>query len=88
MIKKMSMINEVNGTLLDNSLLLFTSNFKSGHGRDDMPCIIAGKGGGSVDTGNHIKHNGKDYNSMLLGMAKTAGCNKISKFATTSEAII
>ena len=88
MIKQMSMINEVNGTLLDNSLLLFTSNFKSGHGRDDMPCIIAGKGGGSVDTGNHIKHNGKDYNSMLLGMAKTAGCNKLTKFATTSEAII
>lgn len=87
-IQKMSTINEANGTLLDNSLLLFTSNFKSGHGREDMPCIIAGKGGGSVNTGSHIKHKDKEYNSMLLGMAKTAGCQRLTKFANTSEAII
>ncbi|MCM8532617.1 MAG: DUF1552 domain-containing protein [Lentisphaeraceae bacterium] len=88
MIKKMSMVNEANGTLLDNSLLLFTSNFKSGHGREDMPCIIAGKGGGSVETGIHTKHKDKLYSSMLLGMAKTAGCKRLSSFAGTSEAII
>lgn len=88
MIQKMNSINESNGTLLDNSLLLFTSNFKSGHGKEDMPCIIAGKGGGSVNTGSHIRHKDKDYNSILLGMAKTAGCDRLSKFATTTEAII
>ena len=87
-IQKMNSINEANGTLLDNSLLLFTSNFKSGHGREDMPCIIAGKGGGSVTTGSHIRHKDKEYNSMLLGMAKTAGCKRLNKFANTSEAII
>ena len=90
MIKRMSEIREGNGTLLDNSLVLFTSNMKEGynHTPKDMPAIVAGRGGGSVDTGYHHKHNDKAFASLLMGMAKTAGCKNLKGFAKTNEYII
>ena len=89
MTKKMSTIDEGNGTLLDNSLILFSSNLKDGnkHTKNDLPVLVAGKGGGKVKTGIHTNHKGKPMDSLLLGMAKTAGC-KINSFANTSDAII
>ena len=90
MVKKMSEVREGSGTLLDNSLVLFTSNMKEGynHSPKDMPVIIAGRGGGKVKTGFHHKHNEKHYASMLMGMAHTAGCRSLNGFARTNEKII
>ncbi|MCM8535985.1 MAG: DUF1552 domain-containing protein [Lentisphaeraceae bacterium] len=89
MVKKMSEIPEGEGTLLDNSLVFFTSNLKEGHkhSQADMPALVAGEGGGKVKTGYHHNHKGKQYASLMLGMAKTAGC-KMGSFANTNNAII
>ena len=89
MIKQMSLIQEDNGTLLDNSLVLLGSYIKDGqkHNANDLPILLAGGGGGTVKTGYHHNHKGKNLNSLLLGMAKAAGC-KMSSFANTSEPII
>lgn len=90
MVKKMSEIREGSGTLLDNSLVLFTSNLKDGHPHspENMPVIIAGKGGGKVQTGFHHKHNNKHYAAMLLGMAHTAGCTDFKGFFNSKDMII
>ena len=89
MIKQMSVIQEDNGTLLDNSLLFFGSGLKDGqkHTYKDLPILVAGAGGGSVKTGIHYNHNGKNLNSLLLGMAKTAGC-RMNSFVGEKTAII
>lgn len=89
MIKQMSLIQEDNGTLLDNSLIFFGACIKDGqkHSYNDLPILVAGGGGGSVKTGIHYNHKGKHLNSLLLGMAKTAGC-KMSSFVGEKSAII
>lgn len=53
LLDRMKSIPEGDGTLLDHSMLLFCSNLYDGdrHQADEMPMILAGKGGGSIQTG-------------------------------------
>lgn len=52
-------IPEGNGTMLDNSLMLYTSEFSNGsfHSVNDMPLLLAGSAGGTFRTGRHVSHN-------------------------------
>lgn len=44
------------GTLLDNSLVVYGSGISDGnrHTHENLPVLVAGRGGGSVKTGRHI----------------------------------
>jgi hypothetical protein len=52
-------VPEGNGTMLDNTLMLYTSEFSNGsfHSENDMPLIMAGSAGGYFRTGRHINCN-------------------------------
>lgn len=55
MVRKMKAIDEGGSTLLDNSMLLFTSYMADGgHGVKDYPVLLAGKAGGTLKTGRHL----------------------------------
>lgn len=55
MIVKMKAIDEGGSSLLDNSMILYTSYMADGgHGRTDYPALLAGKAGGTLKTGQHI----------------------------------
>ncbi len=56
-LKKMESIKEPGGTLLDNSMVLFGAGISDGnaHNHDDLPILLAGKGGGTIRTGRHAK---------------------------------
>jgi hypothetical protein len=43
-------------SVLDNSIIYFTSEFGDGHGHNmrDLPMVLAGKGGGKLKTGIHV----------------------------------
>jgi hypothetical protein len=59
LLDKMSAEVDVNGqTLLDSSCIFGTSELGDGfyHGCMEMPCVIAGKAGGALDTGWHLRH--------------------------------
>lgn len=90
MLQSMKSIKEGDKTLLDNSLVLIGSGMWDGnkHNFKEKPLIVAGKGGGSVKTGQHQVHNiGTPMNNLLLGMLKTAGC-PMKKFNDSRGAII
>lgn len=55
-INKMSQIDDGNGTLLDNSIILYGGGISDGnrHNHDDLPLLIAGKGGGKIPNGKHL----------------------------------
>jgi len=54
---KMQAIDEGGSTLLDNSLLLYTSYMADGgHGRTNYPALLAGRGGGTLTPGRHIAY--------------------------------
>ena len=55
---KMKSVKEGDGTLLDNCMLAFGSGNSDGnrHNHKDLPIILAGKGGGTIKTGRHIRY--------------------------------
>lgn len=74
MVKKMATLREGDGTLLDNCLMMWGSGLEDGnkHTRENLPFIIAGKGGGSIETGRfltNVKGNQGDLLTTLLGCA-------------------
>lgn len=56
MLDQMRRIDEGNGSLLDNSLVLYGSEMKDGNGhiKEDLPLVLLGKGQGRVQTGRHL----------------------------------
>jgi hypothetical protein len=55
---KLRGIKEGDGTLLDQSMIIYGSGIGDGdrHNHDDLPIVLAGKGGGSIRTGRHLKY--------------------------------
>jgi hypothetical protein len=74
MVNKMASLKEGDGTLLDNCIMMWGSGLEDGnkHSRDNLPFIIAGGGGGSLNTGRFFansKGNQGDLLSTLLACA-------------------
>lgn len=57
MISKMKAIDEGGSTLLDNSMMLYTSYMADGgHGRDDCPVLLVGNAQGTLKTGRQVNY--------------------------------
>jgi len=55
MVRKMKSIDEGGSTLLDNTMLLYTSYMADGgHGRSDYPVLLAGNAQGTLKTGRQV----------------------------------
>ena len=54
---KLKSVREGSGTLLDNSMIVFGSGLADGdrHEHHDLPLVLAGKGGGTIRSGQHIE---------------------------------
>ena len=74
MVNKMHSLREGDGTLLDNCIMMWGSGLEDGnkHARENLPFIVAGRGGGSINTGRFladIKGNQGDLLTTLLACA-------------------
>jgi hypothetical protein len=49
-------VREGDGTLLDNSMIVYGGGMADGnaHAHTDIPTLLFGKGGGTIDPGRHI----------------------------------
>jgi hypothetical protein len=57
MVRKMKSIDEGGSSLLDNSVILYTSYMADGgHGTRDYPVLLAGKAGGALKAGRHLAY--------------------------------
>jgi len=75
MVKKMHSLKEGDGTLLDNCMMMWGSGLEDGdrHTRKNLPFIIAGKGGGAINTGRFlpdVQGNQGDLLTTLLAAAE------------------
>ncbi len=67
---------EGDGTMLDNALVYMTSEVGEGstHTYDDLPILLAGKGGGRVVTGRHVRYApGRSMSDLFVAMLNYAG---------------
>lgn len=60
-LEKLRGVQEGEGTLLDQSLIVFGSSMSDGnrHDPDNLPILVGGKGGGAVQSGQHIRLHGE-----------------------------
>ena len=58
---KLRSIQEGESNLLDNSMIVFGSSMSDGnrHDPDNLPILLGGKGGGSIQSGQHIRLHGE-----------------------------
>ncbi len=75
MVKKMATLREGSGTLLDNCIMMWGSGLEDGnkHARENLPFIIAGRGGGSINTGRFLANTKGNQGDLLTTILACAG---------------
>jgi uncharacterized protein DUF1552 len=64
-------IKEGNGTLLDNCMLVYGGAISDGnrHNHDDLPVLLAGRAGGTIKPGRHVRYpRNTPMNNLFLSM--------------------
>jgi hypothetical protein len=76
-LEKMTAVQEGDGTLLDNSMVLMGSGLADPmrHIHENLPLVLAGRGGGTITTGRHIDlgEQGAPLNNLYLSMLDRVG---------------
>lgn len=74
--KRLAGMKEGNGSVLDQSIVLFGSNMSNSdlHNNDPLPSVVLGKGGGAIKGGQHL-HYPQDtpHANLLLTLLQRAG---------------
>lgn len=76
LLERMKATPDVDGNLLDNSLLMYGSSISDGnlHTHHDLPIVLAGGGGGQVKGNRHVMYPKETpLNNLLLSMLEKAG---------------
>lgn len=76
LLEKLKAIPEGEGTLLDNCMIAYGSGNSDGnrHTHHNLPILVAGKGGGSLKTGRHIRFPKETpVNNLWLSLIERAG---------------
>jgi hypothetical protein len=70
LLKKLSDMPEGAGSLLDNTMLVYGSGIGDGnrHNHNDLPILLAGRGGGLIQPGRHVRY-ARDTPLMNLYLA-------------------
>ena len=91
LVKRLKEIDEGGRSMLDNSLLLCCSNLFDGdkHEADQMPMLLAGQGGGSIETGRVLDYlaKGDEHRracSLYLSLMDRMGVN-LNQFGDTRQ---
>jgi hypothetical protein len=75
-LEKLKSIREGEGTLLDNCMIVYGGAISDGnaHNHDNLPILLAGKGGGILHPGRHVKFNKETpMTNLFLSMLDGAG---------------
>ncbi len=75
LVGKLKSMKEGDGTLLDHVMIVYGSGISDGdrHNHDDLPILLAGKGGGTIATGRHVRHDSVPLNNLYLSMLDRFG---------------
>ncbi len=77
LLNKMKQVREGDATLLDNSMVLYGSGNGDGnrHNHDELPILLAGKGGGTLRCGRHVRYaRNTPLCNLYVEMLDRMGC--------------
>ncbi len=82
LVRQLKAAQDANGSsVLDNSLVFFSSEIEDGdsHSHDNMPILVAGKAGGRVQSGRHLRFTGAPpVANLFLSMTEALGAAQTS----------
>ena len=81
-----SIVEPNGGTLLDNSMIVYGASLGDGneHDANDLPTLLAGRGGGTITTGRFIENaEPTDLSGLHLSLLQRMGV-QIDEFGTAS----
>jgi len=90
LLTQMRGIEEGNGSLLDNSVVLYGSEMKDGNGhiKDDLPLVLIGRGRGLIKPGRHVAcPRGTPLANLHLTLAQQFGA-EIGSFNNVSTGTV
>lgn len=73
---RLKAIREGDGTLLDHCMIVYGGAISDGnrHNHDDLPVLLAGRGGGTLETGRHVRYpNNTPMANLYLSMLERFG---------------
>jgi hypothetical protein len=76
LLTRLKAVREGEGTLLDNCMIAYGSAIGDGnrHTHHDLPVLLAGKGGGTIRTGRHVRYERETpLNNLWLAMLERFG---------------
>ncbi|HLV23147.1 MAG TPA: DUF1552 domain-containing protein, partial [Polyangiaceae bacterium] len=89
-LEKLDSYSEGDGTLLDNTVVLWASEIgeSTQHDLATMPYVLAGSAGGRIRTGRFIDYgnNQRDNNQLLISLAHAMGADDLTAFGDPSGA--
>ncbi|MEM7476841.1 MAG: DUF1552 domain-containing protein [Planctomycetota bacterium] len=70
LLQRMQAIQEGEGTLLDNSMIVYGSGISDGnrHNNENLPVLLAGGGAGTLDSGRHLRF---DHETPMCNLFKS-----------------
>lgn len=75
-LQKLKSVKEGDGTLLDNCMIVYGSGLGDGnrHNHDNLPVLLAGKGGGTLQSGRHVRFSKETpMANLFLSMLERVG---------------
>jgi hypothetical protein len=75
LLQKLDSVDEGNGSMLDNSLVLAVSEIQmpENHAQNNMPFLLAGGAGGRLQTGRWLEVNSQPHNNLLVSVLNLFG---------------
>ena len=86
-LKRLEQTKDVDGrSVLHNSMIVYGSGNADGnrHTHDNLPVILAGGGGGTLETGRHVKLGGRPMSDLFLSMTDRLGVQGIERIGDSS----
>jgi hypothetical protein len=86
LLEKLQAVKEGEGSLLDNCMILYGSGIGDGnrHNHDQLPILLAGKGGGAIQTGRHVRYTKETpLTNLFVSMLERMGV-KVDAFGDST----
>jgi hypothetical protein len=87
-LEKMESTKDVDGnSLLHNSMIMYGGGIADGnkHTHTNLPVILAGAGGGTLQPGRYIQHNPAPIANLYLSMADRMGASALNRFGDSTD---
>ena len=73
-------------SVLDNSMIVYGCGNGDGnrHNHDNLPVILAGRGGGTLEAGRYVRGKGTPMSNLFLGMIDRLGIEGVDRFGDST----